>query len=96
MKFERKHFGTTASKVIIIAESDLEAEGIENCLTSGYHVNGAYLKSRKGKRTEFTIYPKASKRQLRELDDLNFFKGLIETYVMNPTKSLGRGLETQI
>lgn len=96
MKFEKKHFGTTASKVIITAESDLEAEGIENCLTSGYHVNGAYIKSRRGRKTEFTIYPKASKRQLRELDDLEFFRCLIEQYVMKPTKALGRGLETQI
>jgi len=88
MKFEVKHTGTTAEKLIIKSESIIEAECIENLLKYGYKVNGAYIINIVDGQKEFTLYPRASKSQLRQLTNLKLFSERVDKYVKIESQNL--------
>jgi hypothetical protein len=95
MELVKKHYGTTASQVIVKADSDLEAEGIELCLKYGFRIKGGYIKNRKNGQTEFVFYPRAARKELSELD-LKKLNETVTNYVDGPTLDLGQGIETQV
>ena len=95
MKFEKKHFGTTASQVIVKADNDLEAEGIELCLKYGFNVKGGYIKNHRNGQTEFVLYPRAAKKELHDIN-LKELEEMVTNYVKDPSLELGQGIETQV
>lgn len=81
MKFEKRFAGTTAAQIVIKADSIIEGECIERILKYGYRVKGAYVTNVKDGLREFTIYPRASRKQLSKLTSLEAFENQVRLYV---------------
>lgn len=96
MEFTKKHFGTTASQVIITADNDLEAEGIELTLKYWFGIKSGYIKRSKNGIVTYTIYPTAATKALRGFD-WDILQKSVKDYVNSPSKKdLGQGIATQI